>query len=83
MTIIDIVIIVLIMYVLFICCLEEKKKKIGTAYSVCFHFFFFLPPGVLRAVLAAYGGSRARGPIGAAAAGLYHRHCNARSKPHL
>ena len=30
-----------------------------------------------------YGGSQARGPVGAAAAGLYHGHNNARSKPCL
>ena len=28
-------------------------------------------------------GSQARGPIGAAAAGLHHSHSNTRSKPHL
>ena len=42
-------------------------------------FFFFLP----RAALVAYGGSRARGLIGAAAAGLNHSHSNARSESHL
>ena len=42
-------------------------------------FFFF---GLFRAVLLAYGGSQARGWIGAVA-GLYHSHSNARSKPCL
>ena len=32
---------------------------------------------------AAYGGSQARGPIGAVAAGLHHSHSNAESEPHL
>ena len=32
---------------------------------------------------AAYGGSQARGPIGATAAGLYHSHSHAGSEPHL
>ena len=32
---------------------------------------------------AAYGGSQARGGIGAAATGLRHSHSNARSEPHL
>ena len=41
--------------------------------------FFFL----LRATLAAYGSSQARGQIGAAAAGLQHSHSKARSKPWL
>ena len=36
-----------------------------------------------RAAPTAYGGSQARGPIGAIAAGLHHSHSNARSKPHL
>ena len=44
---------------------------------ICFgrlsFFLFFL----FRAVLVAYGGSQARGPIGAAAAGLHRSHSNA------
>ena len=36
-----------------------------------------------RAAPAAYGGSQARGRIGAAAAGLYHSHYNMGSEPHL
>ena len=35
------------------------------------------------AALTAYGGSQARGSIGAVAAGLYHGHSNAGSKPSL
>ena len=31
----------------------------------------------------AYGGSQARGPIEAVAAGLHHGHSNAGSEPHL
>ena len=31
----------------------------------------------------AYGGSKARGPIGTTAAGLCHGHSNARSEPRL
>ena len=31
----------------------------------------------------AYGGSQARGPIGAVVAGLHPSHSNARSEPHL
>ena len=44
-------------------------------------FFFFF--GLFRALLAAYGGSQARGPIRAGAASLHHSHSNARSKPCL
>ena len=43
-------------------------------------FFFFC---LLRAAPAAHGGSQARGPIGAVAAGLHHSHSNAESEPHL
>jgi len=39
--------------------------------------FFF------RAVPMAYGGSQARGPVGATAAGLRHSHSNTGSKPRL
>ena len=45
-----------------------------------FFLFFFL---LFRAALVAYGGSQARGPIGAVAAGLHHSHGNAGSEPHL
>ena len=45
----------------------------------------WLPGFVLffRATSAAYGGSQARGPIGAVAAGLHYSYSNVRSKPHL
>ena len=45
-----------------------------------FLFCFVL---LFRAAPAAYGGSRARGGIGAVAAGLRHSHSNSGSKPHL
>ena len=38
---------------------------------------------LFRAAPVAYGGSQARGPIGAIAAGLHHSHSNSRSEPHL
>ena len=38
---------------------------------------------LFRVVPTAYGGSQARGPIGAIAAGLRHSHSHARSKVHL
>ena len=41
-------------------------------------FFFFL---LFRATLVAYGGSQARGPVGATAAILHHSHSHAGSKP--
>ena len=42
-------------------------------------FFFFL----FRASPAAYGGSQARGPIGAAATGLHHSHSNSNTRSEL
>ena len=60
---------------------NKKQTNTGTTVHsgifclfVCFHF---------RKTPAAHGSSQARGQIGAAAAGLQHSHCNARSKPHL
>lgn len=47
--------------------------------SLSLFFFFWL----LRAALAAYGGSQARDIIGATAAGLHYNHSNARSEPCL
>ena len=49
----------------------------------CFLFFFFFFFGLLRATPVAYGGSQARGLIGAVAASLRHSHSNARSEPRL
>ena len=46
-------------------------------------FFFFGLFFFLKAAPAAYGGSQARGRIGAVAASLHCSHSNARSKPHL
>ena len=43
--------------------------------------FFFLC--LFRAAPTSYGGSQARGLIGATAAGLCHSHSNARSEPRL
>ena len=39
-------------------------------------FIFFFVFCLFRATPAAYGGSQARGPIGAVAAGLYHSYSN-------
>ena len=38
---------------------------------------------LFRATPVAYGGSQARGPVGATAAGLHHSHSNTGSKLHL
>ena len=52
-------------------------SKPVTNYNLFFVLFCFAL--LSRAALAAYGGSQAKGPIGAAAAGLHHSHSNARS----
>ena len=44
---------------------------------------FFCLFAISWATPMAYGGSQARGPIRAAAASLYHSHCNVGSKLHL
>ena len=49
-------------------------------YFILLFFFVFCP---FRAVPAAYGGSQARGLIGAVAPGPCQSHSNARSKPYL
>ena len=52
-----------------------------------FFFFVFVFVFVLlllfRAALMAYGGSQARGSVGATAASLHHSHSNAGSEPCL
>ena len=46
-------------------------------------FFFFCLFAFSRAAPTAYGGSQARGPIRAVAAGLHQSHSNAGSESHL
>ena len=46
-------------------------------------FNFFILKNIFRAAPVAYGGSQARGRVGATVAGLGHSHSHARSKPHL
>ena len=49
----------------------------------CVYLFFFFLKAAPPPRPAAYGGARARGLIGAIAAGLHHSHGNATSKPRL
>ena len=46
-------------------------------------FFFFCLFVFSGATPVAYGGSHARGPIGAVVASLHHSHSKARSEPRL
>ena len=61
----------------------EEYKQTATKSNCFFWFFLFLSFCLFRAVPAAYGGSQARDPIGAVAAGHGHSHSNVGSKPHL
>ena len=49
----------------------------------CLLSFVVVVVAISWAAPAAYGGSQARGPIGAVATGLRQRHSNAGSEPHL
>ena len=57
---------------------KKKKKVCETLQIVVFLFVCFC---LFRAIPVAYGGSQARGQIGAVASG--HSHSHARSKPRL
>ena len=61
--------------------LQQRKlcKTCGLCNGLTSVFFFFFS----RAALTAYGGSQARGLIGAVAAGLHHSHSNSGSEPLL
>ena len=48
-----------------------------------FYFIFFIFFCLFRAAPVAYGGSQARGLIGATDANLHHSHSNTKSEPHL
>ena len=64
---------------------EERWKPSASSeffLSFLFLFFFFFFLVFFRAVPAACGGSPARGPFGAAAAGLHHSHSNTGSLIH-
>ena len=61
-------------------CIALNTKPIMLSFFVLFFFLVFLFFGA-RPV--AYGGSRARGPVGTVAAGLLHSHRIAGSELHL
>ena len=52
-------------------------------YWISFFFFCLIFFAISWVAPAAYGGSQARGRIGAAATGLHQGHSNAGSKPRL
>ena len=51
--------------------------------NIFFFFFFFFFWSFLGPLPMEYGGSQARGLIGAVTTGLYHSHSNTGSEPHL
>ena len=59
--------------------MESPVQIPSFALFILFYLFILL----FRAAPTAYGGSQARGPIGAAAASLHHSHGNAGSEPPL
>ena len=61
----------------------DKEVESQSVVGVCIFFFgfwffvfFVFCLCLFRAALEAYGGSQARGPFGAVAAGLHHSHSN-------
>ena len=52
-------------------------------FQIQYVFLLFVRFCLFRAIPAAYGGSQARGRIGAVASGLHHSHSNARCEPRL
>jgi len=56
----------------------EEEEHTPTYYECIFLVVVFS-----RTAPVAYGGSQARGPIGATAPSLHHSHSNTGSKPHL
>ena len=65
-------------------CRNQTVTILTPGTLLCCHISSFLPSLLsLRTAPVAYGGSQARGPIRAVAAGLHHSHSNSRSEPRL
>ena len=58
-------------------------RRLTFSFSFFLYFILFCLFCFFRPTTAAYGGSQARGLIGAIAPGLHHSHSKARSEPHL
>ena len=75
------------LFVVFILTLYFHAIKTGIIliYLLFFiyFYFYFLSFAISRAAPAAYEGSKARGLVGAVAAGLHHSHSNTGSEPRL
>ena len=64
--------------VLFLCHLDQEVQD-----SAILFYYLFIYLLLFRATPESYGGSQARGPIGAIAAGLHHSYSNTGSEPCL
>ena len=62
---------------------EISVKSFAHFYFILFYLFYFCLFSISWAAPMAYGGSQARGQIGAAAPGLCHSRSNSGSEPHL
>ena len=62
-------------------CVAKFSSIWGFCQNLIIYLFIYL--FISGATFGAYGCYWARGRIGAAAAGLWHRHSNAGSEPHL
>ena len=68
--------------------LISEALKSETMVERCFlnyyyYYYYFCLFAISWAALAAYGGSQARGPIGAVSSGLRQSHSNEGSEPRL
>ena len=66
----------------FILAVEKSFVPFILFYFILFYFILFIYC-LFRATLRAYGGSQARGPVGAVAASLCQSHSNSGSEPRL
>ena len=65
--------------------LELTLTRLTQCQTLIAFLFLFVFPffGLLRAETVAYGGSQAKGRMGAVAASRHHSHSNTRSEPNL
>ena len=62
---------------------RDRETEIRPKIIVTIIIIVIIIIGLFRATPTAYGGSQARGRIGAAVAGLHHSHSNTESQPCL
>ena len=62
---------------------KDQQRRDTQDGNILFYFILFLSLCLFRAIPTAFGGSQARGPIGAVAAGQCQSHSNVGSEPRL